>query len=359
MQRYYTKEAQATGPMEHKELARLVLIGTVRPETLVWREGLSSWQPLGTLPEFQAAAPSPPPLPASAPGLVGPRHYRYSGRYPVFRTCATAICGIMVADCVAWLYAYGQFRIPYIYICAILPFVFGGILGALTVGTYVFARIRSKSIVRKLTFAFVINTYYFHWAAWVSMVLQQRGTDVHVLDVALQPEALWATILAANAAGPWTLFGTHFTGGWVTAVWVLEGLIIVWLALMLPPVFFGDLPFCEACNAWCTKQANVARFSHQEEQIVVRAVEDKDFTGLAALPQVALSKDVGEWYQCDIERCLKCNNLNTLDVLYVAAERDQKGKISTTTRKLVENLLLTSTEAMHIKMLGQVKRPIP
>jgi uncharacterized RDD family membrane protein YckC len=45
MQWYYAIKDQRQGPLAEAEFARLVADGTIRPETLVWREGMSNWQP--------------------------------------------------------------------------------------------------------------------------------------------------------------------------------------------------------------------------------------------------------------------------------------------------------------------------
>jgi uncharacterized RDD family membrane protein YckC len=49
MQWYYAEAGNRVGPIEETELNRLVTVGTVRADTLVWHEGLGSWQPLGVV----------------------------------------------------------------------------------------------------------------------------------------------------------------------------------------------------------------------------------------------------------------------------------------------------------------------
>jgi uncharacterized RDD family membrane protein YckC len=46
---YYSDGEKQAGPIEETELNRLVTLGTVRSDTLVWHEGLASWQPLGVV----------------------------------------------------------------------------------------------------------------------------------------------------------------------------------------------------------------------------------------------------------------------------------------------------------------------
>jgi hypothetical protein len=55
---YYAAGEQQVGPIEQTEFDRLVQSGTITAATLVWREGLSSWQAYG---EVAAAVPPHPP----------------------------------------------------------------------------------------------------------------------------------------------------------------------------------------------------------------------------------------------------------------------------------------------------------
>ncbi len=55
---YYDQGGQRQGPVEEAELDRLIASGTVRPETLVWCEGMANWAPLKEArPASGAAAP--------------------------------------------------------------------------------------------------------------------------------------------------------------------------------------------------------------------------------------------------------------------------------------------------------------
>ncbi len=57
---YYASGADQKGPVGDDELQRLAQQGVVTPETLVWREGLTSWQPHGGIaPQALAGAGSP------------------------------------------------------------------------------------------------------------------------------------------------------------------------------------------------------------------------------------------------------------------------------------------------------------
>lgn len=62
---FYVKHGAQAGPVDRAELDRLAQTGEVTRETLVWMQGMASWQPYATV----AGNPPPPPAPL-APGLV-------------------------------------------------------------------------------------------------------------------------------------------------------------------------------------------------------------------------------------------------------------------------------------------------
>ncbi len=63
---YYAINSQQLGPVPEQELARLVATGTIHSGTLIWRDGMGDWQPLGT------ACPSAMGMPgAETPQLGG------------------------------------------------------------------------------------------------------------------------------------------------------------------------------------------------------------------------------------------------------------------------------------------------
>lgn len=58
---YYVKDGARQGPVEEAEFSRLVAQSIVRPDTLVWSEGMPDWSP------YSAVVPAAPPAPAVDP----------------------------------------------------------------------------------------------------------------------------------------------------------------------------------------------------------------------------------------------------------------------------------------------------
>ena len=57
---YYAVESDHKGPVSEEEFQRLVQQGVVTPQTLVWHQGMASWQPHG-------GGTPPPPMPGELP----------------------------------------------------------------------------------------------------------------------------------------------------------------------------------------------------------------------------------------------------------------------------------------------------
>ncbi|MEO0497549.1 MAG: DUF4339 domain-containing protein, partial [Pseudomonadota bacterium] len=67
---YYADGQEQRGPVSDQEVSALMQSRTVRPETLVWREGQAAWQPaIEAVPQQLRpdATGTPPPIPGDQP----------------------------------------------------------------------------------------------------------------------------------------------------------------------------------------------------------------------------------------------------------------------------------------------------
>ena len=95
---YYAINHQQQGPVTEAQLRALAKDGVVTPDTLVWREGLASWQPWRTvdgagLPPVPAEAVVPTAAPQQAVRPVT-AEFEYAGFW--IRLCAKFIDGLVV-----------------------------------------------------------------------------------------------------------------------------------------------------------------------------------------------------------------------------------------------------------------------
>ena len=67
---YYAENNERRGPIEEAAFQSLVYAGTIKPDTLVWREGFAAWMPYSSAASAAAPASASPAGVAGAPGSV-------------------------------------------------------------------------------------------------------------------------------------------------------------------------------------------------------------------------------------------------------------------------------------------------
>ncbi len=63
MEWYYQQDNAAQGPVSEEVFRAKIADGTIRPETLVWHDGMPEWQPLSAAAPSYAGGGQPPPVP--------------------------------------------------------------------------------------------------------------------------------------------------------------------------------------------------------------------------------------------------------------------------------------------------------
>src|SRR5882757_11230083 len=60
---FYASEGQQKGPFPEAQLHDLIARGAVRPDTLVWTEGMAGWQKAAEIPGLMPGGSGPPAVP--------------------------------------------------------------------------------------------------------------------------------------------------------------------------------------------------------------------------------------------------------------------------------------------------------
>ena len=68
---YYVENDNRIGPIERSEVERLISQGTIRAQSMVWREGMSGWEEAGRHFSFAGGVSGPPPISAGPPVVGG------------------------------------------------------------------------------------------------------------------------------------------------------------------------------------------------------------------------------------------------------------------------------------------------
>ena len=76
---FYASNGQQQGPFPEAQLRDLITRGTVRPDTLVWTEGMSGWQRASDIPGLVPGGSGPPSMPAARRPTADGASGSYSG----------------------------------------------------------------------------------------------------------------------------------------------------------------------------------------------------------------------------------------------------------------------------------------
>jgi len=89
MEWYYGKDGLQAGPVSDTDIQALVQDGTLNPDSLIWREGMSDWQPANQV--LNLTTTNPPPVPASQKNSVSNTVQPPAGTEASGRTAAHSI----------------------------------------------------------------------------------------------------------------------------------------------------------------------------------------------------------------------------------------------------------------------------
>lgn len=78
---FYASEGKQQGPFPEGQFRDLVAQGIVRPDTLVWTEGMAGWQKAAEIPGLVGGGGAPPMMPAGGPPMMGGSGYGSAGGY--------------------------------------------------------------------------------------------------------------------------------------------------------------------------------------------------------------------------------------------------------------------------------------
>lgn len=77
---FYASEGKQQGPFPEGQFRDLIAQGVVRPDTLVWTEGMAGWQKAAEIPGLIGGG-APPAVPAGGPPMMGGSGYGGAGGY--------------------------------------------------------------------------------------------------------------------------------------------------------------------------------------------------------------------------------------------------------------------------------------
>jgi len=263
-------------------------------------------------------------------------HYQHSGKAPLGGILLTLLGGGIAGVVLGAVYGLLIYYIPFVYINAIITFVFGAAL-AMSVGTCAkLGKIRNAGVVTVLALLVGAAAYYVHWFIWV-----ERMSGAQLID----PGQIWSFVATMNALGPWSIFGWTPTGFALWAIWGIEALVIVGMG-SLGAHGVIDIPFCESTRQW-TKEIVVPKHfkpigdaqSLESPQSLLHSLRPEDDASPEYTEVAVATADGSE---------LRCVSLNQVVVVV-----DKDGKEEEKKTSIVKYMLLDRSSFDQLMRLGE------
>lgn len=111
---FYASEGKQQGPYPEGQFRDLIAQGVVRPDTLVWSEGMAGWQKAAEIPGLMSGGGVPPMMPAGGPPVMGSGALSVSlPLWSFFGYCILLVIGQVVVIPAPWVViAYYRWLTP-------------------------------------------------------------------------------------------------------------------------------------------------------------------------------------------------------------------------------------------------------
>ena len=249
--------------------------------------------------------------------------YQHSGKVG-FAPVLLPLAGIPLLLILALVYAYINVYNPiggYITFLIILGYAFA--CGFVVAALLKFGKCRSK------TFCFIgagiaaFLSLYFAWAFFLYALAHRVGfMEVGMLDLLLNPFAVWAVINEINATGWFTIKGATPSGIFLWFLWGIEAVAIFLVVAAVGNGAIEDEMFCEKCNAWC--DVSETRHLKIPEQLASSKASDINALTLRSL-EAAENSTTRPAIQAELIKCPHCPGSAGWKYKLVSTEIDKDG----------------------------------
>lgn len=285
--------------------------------------------------------------------------YQASGKFTAGTIPLMLVLGGAVAAVLAAVYQVFVDWVPFIYINFFATLAFGFLVG-LALGACVrWSHCRSAGLALALGVVVgLVGVGASHWVAYELFVREMAASDKVPTEMRQDPELVRAMVrvvapyekyVSARVESGWSL-GSHGSGGlplsgwFVYLMWVIEGAMVVGLAAMVATGAAAE-PYCEACRLWMPAKPIGSRPVAADD--LARLTHATNLFEFAKFAMAGGPSDSRlEYKLCCCERCLQNHYLT---VKHHRDETDSKGKVSTKSTDLLENVCITQSEIDAIR----------
>ena len=271
-------------------------------------------------------------------------YYRHSGKFGADGLLFGLLAGMLLAIPAAFLYDYAIFEIDAVKLRILCPMGFGALIGAASGGVMYWGKVRNATAAGIVGGVASFFALYISWVAWTLHLLYPAKWVFNLTRPAIHPHSLWQLMVVVNAKGTWGYERGQPTVGtslWLT--WTAEALFVVGFGTLVAVALIKRLPFCERCNAWCTKRLAVYFAPSLQPGQIKALVESQDIGSLEKLP---MGNKKRANFRADLHTCGVCHSLTTLSLVQ---------NLPRNNKTLVDKLLVTPEQASAFRNLEMTR----
>ncbi len=277
-------------------------------------------------------------------------YYKHSGRFSLGGLLIAAAAGTAASLVLAYLYAHGIILIPEVHLAAAATIAFGALLGAATGYGMIWGKVRNRKIGVALAGAISAFALYASWAMWIPAILASQQLQTGWIELAQHPHAVWQLMRLINQDGTWALDkGSATKGLELWAIWALEAVAVIGVAVTTEIGVLNRHAFCEACGLWSKRGAKMLLTVPPNVAQLKRALEANN---LSPLQSLATATKAADHLRVELESCEQCRQFHTMSITHTTTRRSKFGRPSVSQRKIVEHLLVGPGQADVVRLLS-------
>lgn len=275
-------------------------------------------------------------------------HYRPSHRVSILLFPIALAASAAVALVSAVVYAYSMVYVPVAQLAFLLPLLYGAAMGGLIGAIFKACKVRSPVVTGLSAFVITAGAYGLSWIPWAYATLARAEVEVTVFDV-LFPPTLIEIIGGIYEYGAWSIGsggGEPVHGVMLGVCWVMEAIFVLAVAPFVAMAVGSSGVFCEKCERWCTRSADLMRLPAEVQGTVAPRLDGQD---VRVLGEVGRAEPYDNpFLRVDLCSCPGCGETHTLSVVHVMRTQ-QKNREQLHETKVVDHVFVTREQAEWLR----------
>jgi hypothetical protein len=258
------------------------------------------------------------------------------------------IPGLLAAVIYGIVYGLVIWYIPFIYANILLTLGVGALIGMTIgkLGKWMHARnVWGVSLAGALG---AVVTTYIGWIAWILAVTQYNA-------LLFLPHHLIMMMQFMAKEGVWSSHDVTPTGFFLYAIWAIEFICILSMAVVFSHKAIANEIYCENCKKWvkqdCASPALMPLGTADQLKLELQAGNVASL--LQPNPEI-LADPVGQYAVASMTTCPDCQENCYLTVDNITATRDKDGKLQTEKKSLLQHALVPADLFIELKAQWEI-----